>query len=146
MTEHVLEVLNGMGHLTLKWDPENAAEVGEAKELVDRLKKQGYVFYVAEKVEGDEVGRGAGTLLVERIADPTAEDVPSPAAAPPTPDLTVPKKQCEAVTQAGKPCRHKAVKGDRFCGIHRNKLDKTRRPPKKKEGRTMVAVRPLAGG
>jgi hypothetical protein len=154
-TEHIIEVLNGKGHLTLKWDPSDEEEVAEARAMVESLKKEGYVFYVAEKVEGDEVRKGAGTLLVRRIADPTVVDESSAPAPENTkidedpnnrpPGLPEGPKKCEATTQAGKPCRRNAMKGEKMCGIHRKKKS-TSSSSSGTTGRRSVAVRPLAGG
>jgi hypothetical protein len=157
-TEHTLEVLNGKGHLTLKWNPSDEEEVAEAKAMVESLKKQGYVFYTTERVEGDEVGKGAGTLLVERITDPTVLEDQEP---PPMkvakvdhdpnndpPALPEGPKKCEATTAAGKPCTRNAREGSRFCGIrsHKDLGTKKESEAPKKKGRRTVAVRPMAGG
>lgn len=156
----VLEVLNGRGHLTLKWDPDDPDEVAEARAMVESLKKDGYTFFVAEQISDDEVGRGGGTLLVKRIADPTAEE-PEEAPAPepksledeefPKPPPPEPNK-CQAITAKGTPCSRNARPGSDYCGIRAHAAlegkAKTEKKPKKskRKSRRTVAVRPMAGG
>lgn len=71
MATDTLEVLNGRGHLSLSWDPENADEVAAARAEVEQLKKAGYSFFLVNDVPADEVAAGHGALDVRKIDDPT---------------------------------------------------------------------------
>lgn len=70
MARDTLEVLNGSGHLSLSWDPENEREVAEARAEVERLKAAGYSFFLVNDGPADEVAAGHGALDVVRIEDP----------------------------------------------------------------------------
>lgn len=111
-----LEVLNGSGHLTLSWNPEDPDEVARARETVNHLKSQGYTFFVvAGSVGDDAVEQGAGRIIVDRIEDPTA------------PPLTI------------------APEAPASLALEASETPKVTTPPKGK-GRRHVAVRPMAGG
>lgn len=115
-----LEVLNGSGHLTLTWDPDDPAEVAKAREMVERLRSEGYVFFVVEDAVGsDTVSRGAGRIIVDRINDPTRPPVPS---APPPSAAPAPER--EEAPPAGAP------------------LPET----SKRKGKKHVALRRMVGG
>lgn len=66
-----LDVLNGSGHLSLRWDPDNESEVSEVRAEVKRLKAAGYSFFLTDRIPADEVSAGHGELLVQRVDDPT---------------------------------------------------------------------------
>lgn len=46
--EHVLEVLDPTGHITLRWSPDDPASVERAREEFDKLKAAGFAFFVDE--------------------------------------------------------------------------------------------------
>lgn len=49
--ENVIEVLSREhGHLSLRWDPKDKTATKEAREQFDKLKKDGYAFFI---VPGD---------------------------------------------------------------------------------------------
>ena len=163
---HSLEVLNASGHLTLTWDPKNEEDVAEARKQVERLRNEGYTFFVVAGAPGsDEVEQGNGMIIVRRIADPTdpkedelTEALPPEAGSGPTPIAT----KCQGTTQTDKPCRRKPNGGTPFCAWHQpgkklkgggtprsskrpgNSVSEGDVPPQ--TGRRHVAVRSLAGG
>ena len=113
-----LEVLNGSGHLTLTWNPEDPADVERARETVNHLKSQGYSFFVvAGSVGDDAVEQGAGRIIVDRIEDPTAPPLTVAPAAALLPNAAVLEIQ-----------------------------ETPKATPSKGKGRRHVAVRPMAGG
>lgn len=118
---HSLEVLNSSGHLTITWDPHKAEEVGEARAMVEKLREEGYTFFVVAGSTGkDEVEQGNGMILVRRIEDPTEDLPPEPGEATASPRPKRARKKTP-----GKP------------------------PPQEKSddaGRRHVAVRRMAGG
>lgn len=71
-----LEVLNGSGHLTLTWNPDDATEVARAREEVAKLKAAGYQFFLVDDGPADEVVAGHGSLIVKRLEDPTEAEAP----------------------------------------------------------------------
>lgn len=52
-----LKVLTTEGDETLAWDPENAEEVETAKQEWDRLKGEGYEFFVVEETKGKKIAK-----------------------------------------------------------------------------------------
>ena len=164
---HTMDVLGGDGHLTLTWDPAKPEEVAEARKMVEKLRKEGYTFFVVAGSPGsDEVEQGNGMIIVRRIEDPTDEkEMPELAEAlPPEPGEVIhlpdpPKKKCQGKTQGGRPCKRTATKGTDYCPWHPE--GKTRTPkggkPKRSSqgqadqadqptGRRHVAVRRMSGG
>ena len=76
MSEHRLEVLDPSGHLTLTWNPEDAASIKEAKNEFDRLKEQGYAFFVGDQaVKNWKAAHESGRIVTVRATefDPEAE-------------------------------------------------------------------------
>lgn len=76
-----IEVLNGSGHLTLEWDPENPAEVARVRAEVENLRNAGYTFFLTEDEPADAIAAGRGKLLVKRTDDPVT-DLSEPDEAP----------------------------------------------------------------
>lgn len=68
-----IQVLNGRGHLTLEWNPEDPQEAAGIRAEVENLKAAGYSFWLTEDAPADEVAAGRGKLLVKRIEDPVKE-------------------------------------------------------------------------
>lgn len=103
-----LEVLNGSGHLTLTWNPDDPVDVARAREMVTHLKSQGYTFFVvAGSVGDDTVEQGAGRIIVDRIDDPT---VPPPTTVLPNTTLPEVRETPKATPPKGKGRRHVAVR------------------------------------
>jgi hypothetical protein len=72
-----IDVLNGKGHLTLEWNPDDQEAVDHMREEIDTLKKAGYTFFITEDELADEVAAGKGhligKLLVRRTENPVEE-------------------------------------------------------------------------
>ena len=72
-----LYVLDASGHLTLTWNPDDAADVARARAEVENLRAAGYGFFAIEGAEGvDELERGKGHLVVRR-AEQVVPDAPA---------------------------------------------------------------------
>lgn len=78
MRSFTLERLGAEGHLSLTWNPDDAAEVARAREEVLGLKKLGYAFFLIDGTPTDEVAGGKGQLEARRVG---AEEVLAAAAA-----------------------------------------------------------------
>jgi hypothetical protein len=52
-----LKILTTEGDETLAWDPDDAEQVKTAKKEWDRLKGEGYEFYVVEEAKGKKLSR-----------------------------------------------------------------------------------------
>jgi hypothetical protein len=145
-----LEVLNSSGHLTLTWNPDKPDEVTEARKMVEKLRAEGYAFFVVAGSTGsDPVEQGNGMILVRRVEDPTNEEAlpPEPGeeqTTPPTPIATV----CQGTTQTGAPCGRKPTSGTPYCPWHQagRKLKGESKPAAPQPTRRHVAVRRMAGG
>lgn len=65
-----MEILNGDGHLTLSWSPDDPESLARAKEEFDRLRAAGYAFFATPSGKGkvgrlkDAAFRRAGSLDV----------------------------------------------------------------------------------
>ena len=52
MNKHVMEVMDHTGHMTVTWDPSDAAQVADARAQFNRLRAAGYsVFRMAAVVQ-----------------------------------------------------------------------------------------------
>ena len=72
-----LYILDASGHLTLTWNPDDAADVARARAEVENLRAAGYSFFAIEGAEGvDELERGKGHLVVRR-ADQVVQETPA---------------------------------------------------------------------
>jgi hypothetical protein len=151
---YVLQVLDRTGDLTLTWDPNDPAQVANAREEVQRLKAAGYTFFAVVGASGeDEVDAGQGTLIVRRITDPLAapeaDELPPEPGEEPAIDPEPLPVLCTGKSKTGKACRRKAGKDGR-CWQHPLEGKAPRSGPKPKPspkpGRRSVAMRPMAGG
>ena len=78
-----IDVLNGSGHLTLEWDPNDEAAVARARAEVESLRAAGYSFFLTEDEPADAIAAGRGKLLVKRTDDPVGDlSEPEPEDAP----------------------------------------------------------------
>lgn len=48
MDQHVLEVLDPSGHITLRWSPDDPDSVEQARAEFEKLKAAGFAFFVDE--------------------------------------------------------------------------------------------------
>lgn len=141
-----IEILNGMGHLTLEWDHENADEVVRVRGEVENLKRAGYSFFLAEGGPADEVAAGGGKLLVRRLEDPVSElgDLAARHGAA-REDGTEASIEVPATTPAGErtttpPAPPPDGDDDKTPSRRRG------RPPREAPAASAVAVRPMRGG
>lgn len=61
-----MRVMSKAGDISVTWDPEDEESVKKAKAEYDRLKKDGYEFFEAEKKKGKRVKRwskGLGEII-----------------------------------------------------------------------------------
>ena len=88
-----LYVLDASGHLTLTWNPDDAADVARARAEVENLRAAGYGFFAIEGAEGvDELEHGKGHLVVRR-ADQVVQEVPAKRRGRPPGSKNVPKAE-----------------------------------------------------
>lgn len=75
---NTLEILDSSGHLTLSWNPHDAADVERAREEFARLKSAGFAFFSSEQDEKPKLrigksGRLEGRLVQVKEFDTEAE-------------------------------------------------------------------------
>ena len=153
---HSLDVLNSGGHLTLTWDPEKDDETKTARDMVEKLRAEGYAFFVVAGNPGDdEVEQGNGMIIVRRIEDPTEPEKLEEALPPEHKGdvVKLPVGKCIGTTLKGTPCKRKTMKGKNHCPNHPPgkvlkgaKTKTSSSKTTKSTGRRHVAVRRMAGG
>lgn len=70
--DSTIEVLNGSGHLSMKWDPADPEEVARARAEALHLYEAGYSFFLVDDTPADPIAAGRGELVVRRME---ADDV-----------------------------------------------------------------------
>lgn len=58
-----MEVLDATGHLTLSWDPDDAASVDQARAEFDRLKGNGFAFFASDTPAAPKITALKGKAL-----------------------------------------------------------------------------------
>ena len=67
-----MDIMDKSGHLTLLWNPDNPESVAKAQDEFDRLRDQGYAFFVAGDPDAEVSAlAGDGTLDVRPIQTKT---------------------------------------------------------------------------
>jgi hypothetical protein len=65
-----LDILGPEGHTSITWDPDNEAEVAEARQEFDRLKAAGYLLFEVTEERTDTFRPGAGRIDAKIVAAP----------------------------------------------------------------------------
>ena len=78
MSVCTMEILDGSGHLTLSWNPNDPADVERAKAEFDTLKRAGFAFFASEqdgkpRLRIGKSGRLEGRLVQVKEFDTEAE-------------------------------------------------------------------------
>lgn len=70
-----LETLNHTGHMTMTWDHGNEAEAKAAREAIEKLRSEGYSFFLADGTGEGDASTGKGHLVVQKL---TPKEVAGP--------------------------------------------------------------------
>jgi len=81
-----VNILDATGHTELRWDPEKPDECAGARETIQALKRQGFVFFLTDGRPADEVTAGDGMVLVRRLSPVEIESVVTERENPGEPD------------------------------------------------------------
>jgi hypothetical protein len=120
---NTLTILDKTGDTKLTWDQTDPASCQKARDTVAALKAQGYSFFLVDGNPADEVTAGSGEIVVRKLAgDEVVVTVAEPSESTPKPSESVEPGLCQCGKKQG----------------HRGRCPKT--------GRSVVAVRPIAGG
>jgi hypothetical protein len=93
-----LSVLNATGDTKIVWDDNDEAARANARAEVARLKAAGYVFFLVDGTDADEVAAGKGELVArfvsaEELTDPAPDEPAETASSDAADSTTAPKRR-----------------------------------------------------